>query len=230
MKEIKLIFMNEFVYFFKRKHMIKWLLIVILMTLAYPFISTVPGLDIKINQHEFCLFAIFFVSGFTPINMSLDAFVSEKIHKTIETLMSTPLKLSNIFIGKMLFGILITLSIFVIMFVCNSIILYLNSSVGFLGYFGITKLLLIFLIVILTHILIYLITSIGGVSTSNYKILGYLVTLLDVMITAMLIYANNQNKLDMYIYLLFLLLFLDLIFIYFIHKNLSKSLVIKYMR
>lgn len=224
MNQIKLIFKKEATHFFKRKHMIKWLCIAISMSVLYP-IAKIPGLSVQFNQFMISLLAIVFVSGFMPINMGMDAVIAERIHKTMETLISLPLNITSVLIGKVLFGTLITMGAYVVMLIINSVLLNLLFGMSLVGYFGMLELLLISIVVLCNHIIVNLITCMVGLSFSNYKVFGYAITGIDLILVGILYFFLKLNSTIGYVYNMIIVVMCVMILAAIIKKHLTKNIV-----
>lgn len=229
MSEIILLYQKEYKNFFKRKHMIKWLIIVTFMGLLYPFITEELYSFIGLSKHMFCLLAIGFVASFIPATMALDAVGAEKNSKTMETLISTPLEIKNVFIGKLLFGLTIVTSSFLVMFTYTNVILYLTTGESLITYLETETILYVCISVTLIQNIVFLVTNAGGLASSNYKLVGYFGSFIAIILIIILKLTIDYGN-EFYLYYIGLLVLSTIVMFIIIKSKVTKSRIVKYVR
>ncbi len=230
MKTINLIFVKEVKNFLKRKHMIKWFVILVSMTLLLQFTLIPDFVEKYVDKHTFVILGIVFLSNLMPINMALDLVTGEKFHKTLETLITLPLSVGDIFLGKILFGVCVSISGFILMLLINNITIDLVTGSSFIEYFGSETVLITFITVVLLHFLIELIASVLSLIYVNYKIIGYIVTLIEILFVV--IYAKIMIDDILWVQLFYIAFLASAVFtlIYSLYKKIDKHLILKYIK
>lgn len=119
MNDIFLICEKEFKELGLKSFFINFILLILIAGLVVPYFnySFVVSGDWGVNAMIF----IFLLSQLVPFILSMDSFSGEKNCKTLETLISTPIHIESIFLGKIYFVLIINFVIISISFLLNTL-------------------------------------------------------------------------------------------------------------
>ncbi|PXV91645.1 hypothetical protein C8E03_103203 [Lachnotalea glycerini] len=215
---------KEFKNFQVRKAMKKWYCMMIAILLILPFVKY----DIAIlNTHEkSCLYISMLLTLLIPNTLSLDVIGGEKYHRTLITLISAPIKIRTIILGKVSFiTILSALYAFIAFIITNlELRLFYKTSMHSIGLEW-SELLNLYLMLICFVIIIAFLGSILSLTIRNLKLSGYFVSVVGIGIVLLIYKAANMSKLYMNYFLLTAELVVVILF--FISSFVTKQRVMK---
>lgn len=230
MREIKLIYKKEFRDFFARKNMLARYTIILLISILF---AALPTQQLPITQNRpllvfwYMLFALFAVIGF----LSVDVIGSEKTQKTLETLLSVPLKLSNVFFGMTAFMFTIAFGFLCLVTVYDNVWLYLIFHQSFaLISAGWPLLIMSYLLAVLSILLMIQLGLVITLFSRNFRATRYIMLVLGfILIYGMNVFMQHFTpELSLIVAVSFLLL-LALIFMS-IYKHVNKQYALKFAR
>lgn len=194
MKGIKIIYIKEIKNFLVRKVMLKWYLMLFAINILIVFLGSIDSIPITQNRALLSLIMTMFIALLVPNNLSIDVIGGEKYHKTLETIISSPVKVRAILIGKILFIFTLSLILIVVSTISNNLLLKVFYSITFLDSgFNMKELALIYGMVFSSIIIIALIGSWMSLVYSNLKLNGYIVSGISIAI-AYIIFFDFANK------------------------------------
>ena len=105
----------------------------------YIMLIAVIGIIIPISAKESILNRSWYIMGFVfqiiasiiPSGLTADSFAGEKERKTIETLLLSPVPLAYIFLGKVIYIVIVTLSIIAIIFGISYILFIIMNFIEY---------------------------------------------------------------------------------------------------
>ncbi len=242
MDEIILNYKKEYNNFQKRSYMKKWLFKLFLMLVLFTFfelgtISPYTFILDKLNVAPqlkgavFNLFLMSFIIILIPNNATLDTILGEKKNKTIETLMTMPMSISNVFIGKMLFIMFLVFSQFTLYFISSNLIMYFTHEYTFFTYINNYAIILYIISMTCTIMVCTLVGVIFSLINNNVKAIGYLNTIIGLaLILISLQYVSIQISIRGLVKVLFIQILIILSLLVFLSKYIKRSTVMKYVK
>ncbi len=231
MREVYLIYKKEMKYFMVRKAMVKWYIMICAMNILF---TIVPGWDMipftrnkPLFSYTMMLFSVFLV----PNTLSLDVIGGEKYHKTLETIIASPINIKKLLFGKSLFILTLACVSIIIITVIDNVLLGIlyNSSFRDMGL-ETYELLFMYLITIIAILIIALLGSVFSLIIENLKLSGYLLTCVDVLIL-FLVFKDFKNMNYDLLWSDFLFLsFILLVVLGVINLTISKQNVVKCLK
>ncbi len=242
MREIILNFKKEYNKFFKRDYMIRWLFklfaIVAIFTFLdlgklEPYYSLLARLNVpeELRRVAFNLFTVSFFVTLIPNNATIDTILGEKKNNTMETLMTIPMSILNIFLGKMLFIMFLSFNQLIVYIVLVNLITYFIYDYTFFTYFTVAEVTLYFISVVCTLIVCSMVGVILSLINNNVKAIGYINGFIGLILISMalreIVILTDVSELTKVIYAQLILIFaLGVV----LSKNIKKSTVMKYVK
>lgn len=231
MKDIYLVIKKEIKNFLIREAMVKWYIMICCINILF---TIVPGWDFipfTRNRPLFAFTMMLFSVFLVPNTLSLDTIGGEKYHKTLESIISTPISIKSLLYGKALFILLLGIISLMVITALDNIILELIYDTNFLSMgMNIHELLLMYVIVLIAILIIGLLGAILTLVIKNLKLCGYLLTFINLGIIVMVF----KDFKDMKYYMLlrdFLILFIILLIMFtVVTLKISKQQVMKYLK
>ena len=155
-------------------------------------------IEISKNKALMCIAFMMFTVLLVPNNLTLDLVGGEKYHKTLETLISSPIDIRSAFLGKILFIQLLSFVALVSITVIDNCLLIAFFQSSFISAGVSMKWIISMYIFIMAGILLLaLIGSYVAFNITNLKTGGYIVSLLDIFLVYFLV-NNIRDKNDQY--------------------------------
>ena len=229
MKYAFLILYKEIKYFFLRKAMIKWYISIILMNVI--FVILPKFMPIEINEIGWSFIMMTFSVLLVPNTLTLDLIGGEKYHKTLETIISTPISVRGMLYGKTIFILGL-----------GSAALAIISCIDFFSLKAIYKIsifdsgisssdLLLFYAVIINAILVIAIVGeVLALIISNLKGCGYILTIVNLLILKYVFNSISDIKFDSMKAKCVLLIIINAILLTVVTAKISKKRVMKCVR
>ncbi len=238
MGEIKLVFEKEIKSYLKRKDILIWFIMINIfgvliygMTEADYIVAIFKKFDrpLEMALPVQIIVGLLFMSSIIPINITIEGIAGEREKKTLETLVTLPINLHNILIGKALNSMVLVLFSIVFMFSATTLYMINKGNGTLIDYFEIKYLGLVFFSAILNVIIINLVGTIVSILVKNLRVIGYIVLLNCVMFGAVLLFTL---MFEVYQYLIYFTVFqaiVILVMINIIRNNVNKSYILKYI-
>lgn len=198
MHEVILVLKKETKNFLKRKAMLRWYFWLIIMNSFMLLLPKYEFIPISKNKPLMCIAFMLFTVLLVPNNLTLDLVGGEKYHKTLETLISTPISIRNTFLGKVLFIQILGIGALILITVIDNGLLYIFFSKSFLDAgVSIRWLISMYILVLACIILLSIIGSYVAFNITNLKTGGYIVSLIDILFVYLLV-SNLRELNDQY--------------------------------
>ena len=234
MRQIGIVLKKEFKDFLSRRSRVLrfavLLLFNILVIMVPSVMSVYLGPTISSNRSMvalyFMLFTTFAILGF----LSVDVIGLEKSKKTFETLLSTPIKVMNLFLGKCLFMTFFGVCVLAFTALMDSLLLMAyGTSFMELGY-NIVEIFNIFAIAILCIFLFIIISTVLSMVSNNSRVNRYILLALTILMLIGLYAVLSRNSGNLLFIILGILIIVIVFFLIIIVNKLSKKSLMKFFR
>lgn len=230
MDQLGIIFKKELKEFLTRKSRIFRFIVIDLFCFIFLFMPTLYGIDVIRYRSIVALVTMIFMN-YTIIGfLAVDVIGMEKKQNTFETMLSTPLTVSTLLLGKCLFMFVIGMILFLFVAIGDSIILAMhNTSFFTIGNSHLDFLIIIGIIFVFT-IFYITVSALLSIRFNNGKINRYIMLgVVGLMMTGLikLIQINRTTVLWIAFLVVILLTSLTLLFI---KSNLNKVALMKYFK
>lgn len=230
MREIKIVYMKEIKNFLARKVMVKWYCILFIISILVVFVGQIDGIAISQNRALLSLIVAIFIALLVPNNLSIDLVGGEKYHKTLETIISTPLSTKSILLGKSLFICSLSLILILGSAIINNFLLNLFYSINFLDSgFSRVELILIYIMTFSSVIIIALVGSWISLVSSNLKLNGYIVSGLSIFIVYIIFNDLLEKTYRVLLKNTLGFIITSIVLSFLFIKNISKKKIMKYL-
>ncbi len=242
MSEIILNFKKEYNNFLKRDYMKKWLLKLFILAILFTFFNlgtlepcTSILNSLSVPEHlrgtVFNLFLVAFLVLLIPNNATLDTILGEKKNKTMETLMTTPMSIINIFFGKMLFIMFLVFSQFILYIVSANLVMYFAHGYSFFTFIDGSIVIVYFISIACSIIVCTLLGVVLSLINNNVKAIGYLNMFVGLILLLMsLKYVSIQIDVNGLLTVIFIQILMIISLSVFLGKHIKKSTVMKYVK
>lgn len=230
MRDIWIIIKKEFKNFSVRKAMVKWYITINLMNIFFVFMPELEMIPITKNRLVFAFIMMFFSAFLVPNTLSLDTIGGEKYHRTLETIISTPISVRALLYGKTIFILILgALSMFIITIIDNMILLLIFNQ-SFLNLeFQPKEIIIIYVIALNIIFIIALMGSILSLMFENLKLTGYILSIVNFAILYFVFHNFEDLTYKILLNKEIVLLSLSVFLFFFITYKISKSLIMNYL-
>jgi ABC-type Na+ efflux pump permease subunit len=229
--QIKFIIRKEIKNFWVRIAMKKWYLMMIGMNLLFVYMPYIQGIEITKNRAMFSLLMMTFTVFLVPNTLSLDLIGGEKYHKTLETIISTPISVKSLLLGKSIFILLLAAISLAGITVLDNIALTASYHTNFLDAgFDMYQLVLLYITILSAVVFITLFGSMMSLAFRNLKLNGYIVSVVNVIVMYFMFSGfQDKSSRDLLINTCAFLL-VSFAVVLFVFVFLTKSFVMKYIK
>lgn len=230
MRDIWIVIKKEFKNFSVRKAMVKWYITINLMNIFFVFMPELEMIPITKNRLVFAFIMMFFSAFLVPNTLSLDTIGGEKYHRTLETIISTPISVRALLYGKTIFILILgALSMFIITIIDNMILLLIFNQ-SFLNLeFQPKEIIIIYVIALNIIFIIALMGSILSLMFENLKLTGYILSIVNFAILYFVFHNFEDLTYKILLNKEIVLLSLSVFLFFFITYKISKSLIMNYL-
>lgn len=230
MRDIWIVIKKEFKNFSVRKAMVKWYITINLMNIFFVFMPELEIIPITKNRLVFAFIMMFFSAFLVPNTLSLDTIGGEKYHRTLETIISTPISVRTLLYGKTIFILILgALSMFIITIIDNMILLLIFNQ-SFLNLeFQPKEIIIIYVIALNIIFIIALMGSILSLMFENLKLTGYILSIVNFAILYFVFHNFEDLTYKILLNKEIVLLSLSVFLFFFITYKISKSLIMNYL-
>ena len=229
MKYVFLILCKEIKYFFLRKAMVKWYVSICLMNVI--FVLLPKFMPIEMNEIGWSLVMMTFSVLLIPNTLTLDLIGGEKYHKTLETIISTPISVRGMLYGKTIFILGLGSAALAII---SCIDFFFLKAVYKITVFdsGISRsdLLLLYAAIVNAVLLIAIVGEVLALIISNLKGCGYILTIVNLAILKYVFNSISDIKFDSMKTKCVLLIIMNTILLTVVTAKISKKRVMKCVR
>lgn len=224
-----LILFKEIKYFFRRKAMVKWYISICLMNVIFVFLP--KFLPIKMDATGWSLLMMTFSVLLVPNTLTLDVIGGEKYHKTLETIISTPISIRGMLYGKTIFILGLGSIALAIISGINFFFLKMVYNISLIDRgIGVSKLFLLYATIINAILIIAVVGEVLSLIVSNLKGCGYILTIVNLILLKFVFNSISNIDFEKMKTKLVLLLLINVILLTVVTARVSKKCVMKCVR